>query len=140
MNVQRELENLEQWQQHCLLVLRVRNSPVPCKVADSIGELDTTDWQRFHRFGSSFHRGKESVPHRGSGWVRSQRSNDQNSCAPTRYGEVVLTARHDDALVRFRFTFEAQPNKVQSTKLKAASTKYKEMLRLSALIDPPSQE
>jgi len=34
MFVERELENLEQWQQHCPLVLRVRNSPVPCKVAD----------------------------------------------------------------------------------------------------------
>ena len=53
MFVERELENLEQWQQHCLVVLRVRNSPVPCKVADSIGELDTTDSQRFHSYGLS---------------------------------------------------------------------------------------
>jgi hypothetical protein len=33
------------------VVFRVRDLPVPCKVADSVGELDTSGSQRFHSSG-----------------------------------------------------------------------------------------
>jgi hypothetical protein len=36
--------------------------------------------------------GKQSVPARGSGWVRSLKAEINTGYAPTRYREVVLTA------------------------------------------------
>src|SRR5215470_17261093 len=43
-------------------------------------------------FRSLRQRWTQSVPPRGSGWVRRLKSIDKTNCVPTRYHEAVLTA------------------------------------------------